>query len=119
MKVIVAGMRDFTDEAVVKEAIANSGFEITEHVNGGAAGVDAIALNWAVENKIPVKIFPADWKQYGLAAGPIRNRQMAEYAEALVAVWDGESKGTKNMIETATKLGLKVFIEFTKPNENP
>jgi hypothetical protein len=56
-------------------------------------------------------VFPADWKTHGKAAGPIRNRQMAKNAEALIALWDGNSRGTKNMIETATKLGLKVYVK--------
>lgn len=61
-------------------------------------------------NKIPVKQFPADWDQFGKAAGHIRNKQMAEYADALVAVWDGKSPGTKNMITTMQSLNKPVYI---------
>ena len=51
-----------------------------------------------------------DWAKFGKAAGPIRNKTMAENGDALIAVWDGTSRGTKSMIDLAQKLGLKVFI---------
>jgi hypothetical protein len=57
-----------------------------------------------------LKRFPADWDTHGRAAGVIRNKQMAEYGDMLIAFWDGESKGTKNMIDTSKKLGLLVYV---------
>lgn len=113
MKVIIAGGRDITDPALVFEAIRASGFEIGEVVSGGAKGVDSIGEDWAIANGRPIKWFHADWTKHGRAAGPIRNRQMAEYADALIAVWDGKSRGTKNMIEEATRRGLKVYVHPT------
>ena len=110
MKVIIAGSRDIDDYSLVEKAVAQSGFEITEVVSGGARGVDFLGEQWALNNHIRTTAFPAQWAAYGRAAGPIRNEKMAQYAEALIAVWDGKSAGTRNMIENAEKRGLKVFV---------
>lgn len=114
MKVIVAGGREFTNYALVEEAIKISGFEISQIVSGKAKGVDTLGEVWALANNVPVEAFPADWSQHGRAAGPIRNKQMAEYADALIAIWDGESKGTANMIQQARNKKLNVFIYLVK-----
>ena len=57
-----------------------------------------------------VKIIQADWQKYGKRAGPIRNKEMADYADTLIAFWDGQSRGTKNMIETARSQNLNVIV---------
>lgn len=114
MKTIIAGGRDIDDFALVKEAVAESGFEITEVVSGKAPGVDSLGEQWARENDIPVKEFPADWDTHGKQAGPMRNRQMAQYADALVAIWDGQSRGTSNMIQNARAYGLEVHVRMVK-----
>lgn len=76
-----------------------------------APGVDTLAIQYAQENNLPLKEFHADWKTHGRSAGPRRNREMANYADALIAIWDGESRGTKNMIEEATKRNLQVYVK--------
>lgn len=114
MKVIIAGGRDVTDYFAVKAAYIKSGFIAEEIVSGGARGVDYLGEVFAKNAGIPVKRFPADWNKYGKRAGPLRNLEMAEYADALIAVWDGESKGTANMIMQAEQHGLKVFVYLTK-----
>ena len=89
-----------------------------ELVGGGAKGADALGKQFAREHGIPYKEFPADWGTYHNAAGPIRNRQMAQYAikgkgsGILIAFWDGRSRGTKHMIETATDFGMEVIIVY-------
>lgn len=110
MKVIVAGSRTVTDAALVAEAIKKSGFKITEIVSGGCEGVDMMAEEHAKRNSIPVHRFPTDWKKHGKSAGPKRNKQMAEYGQALVAVWDGCSRGTADMIKKARNSALKIYI---------
>jgi hypothetical protein len=110
MKVIIAGSRGITDEQTIFNAIKNSGFEITEVVSGGAIGVDKFGEKYANRYDIPLKVFLPDWEKKKSAAGIIRNAEMARYADALIAVWDGESKGTKNMIEVAERKGLKVYV---------
>lgn len=110
MKVIVAGSRSIESLGVVKKAIEDSGFEITEIVSGRAKGVDRLGEHYALVKSIPTKLFPADWDKHGKAAGPMRNREMADYADAAVIIWDGVSTGTKHMIYEMNKRGKKCHI---------
>ena len=110
MKTIIAGSRIGVTIKHIEQAMQSIDWEVTEVVSGCAAGADTLGIYWAKMNKKPVKKFPADWLKHGKSAGPIRNRQMAEYADALVALWDGRSRGTKNMIDEAMKRELKVFV---------
>ena len=114
MKVIVAGGRDFKDYELLKCTLDNFQQEygnITEVISGTALGVDKLGEQYANENNIPIKRFVPDWKGLGKKAGHVRNRQMGDYAKEhngmLVAFWDKQSKGTKGMIDYATKIGLK------------
>lgn len=110
MKTIVAGSREITDINLVRQAIKAAPWQITEIVSGAARGVDSLGEAVAREVGLPIKRFPADWNGLGRRAGPLRNIQMAEYADALVAVWDGVSRGTAHMIKEAEKRGLRVFV---------
>ena len=110
MRVIIAGSRGITDYKQVEAAYLSSNIPITEIVSGGARGVDALGEQVAKNFGIPIKVFPADWDKHGKRAGPLRNIQMAEYADGLIAIWDGKSKGTKHMIDQANKQGLVVYI---------
>ncbi len=118
MKTIIAGSRSITDIAQVYEAVRASGFEITEVVCGEAAGVDALGRWWAAQKKILIASFPADWKKEGRVAGYRRNQRMAAYADALIAVWDGESVGTPHMIGVALAAGLKIHIHLASGGKN-
>lgn len=111
MKVIIAGSRGITSFMRVKSAIEESGFDITEVVSGCAMGVDRLGERWANINKIKVVRFAAEWATLGKRAGFVRNEKMARYADALVAIHDGQSRGTAHMIETAEQVGLKVFVK--------
>lgn len=111
LSVIVAGSRSILDclspagqRRLVAEAVAESGFPVAEIVSGTARGVDQLGEEWADEHGIPVERFPADWDTHGRAAGPIRNEEMAKYADALVAIHVDESRGTADMIDTARDL---------------
>lgn len=120
MRVIIAGSRDITDPDIVEEAIEASGFEITEVVSGGARGVDLNGMAWARRHGMDPKIFLPEWDKYpGKSAGFVRNVQMAEYAAeadgALIAIWTGESAGTRHMIKEAEKRNLKVYVHLVKP----
>ncbi|MFA5195962.1 MAG: SLOG family protein [Bacteroidales bacterium] len=112
MKIIIAGSREINEFILVQLAVAGSGFDITEVVSGTAKGVDKLGELWAFENDIPVKRFPADWKKYGKSAGYKRNEQMAEYADALIAIWDGKSPGTGHMISIAKMKNIPVYVHF-------
>ena len=118
MKLIIAGGRDyqFTPEDHDRLHAIDRQRRVTEVVSGGASGADKCGEKWALDNAITIHRFPADWKLHGKAAGPIRNRQMAEYADA-VALFPG-GKGTASMFAIATELGLKIF-DFRKTNETP
>ena len=113
MHIIIAGCRDFNDYAVVEKEVMNyigkfiDKVEI-EIISGGASGVDALGERFAKEHNLGLKVVPADWKTYGRSAGPRRNEQMARMAGTLIAFWDGKSRGTKNMIDTAKRLCLRV-----------
>lgn len=124
MKVIIAGTRykdadqrvPFDDYNLVAEAVARSGFNITEVVSGCAIGADRLGERWAASNSIPVKEMPAtpaDWDQYGKAAGPMRNRRMAEYADAAIVVWDGKSPGSRNMVENMIRRKKPYYVALT------
>lgn len=114
MRVIIAGGREYHNYDTLLKAIEESHFEISVVVSGGASGVDAMGERYASDMNKPLHIYLADWKRYGKAAGPLRNRKMAENADALIAIWDGKSKGTKNMIETAEKMNLYVYVKEIK-----
>lgn len=110
MKLIIAGSRDIpVTEAYhcIEAALAERSFDITEVVCGKARGVDAAGELWAKDYKIPVKPFPADWSAHGRGAGAVRNQQMAEYADRLLAVSNG-SRGTADMVRRMRSLGKPV-----------
>jgi hypothetical protein len=110
LRTIIAGSRTIQDYSICLRAVEASGFEITRILSGHAKGVDRMGESYAYFKKIPCDLYPANWAKYGRSAGVIRNKEMADTAEALIAIWDGESRGTLNMIEIAKKKGLKVFV---------
>ena len=112
MKVIIAGGRNFNDYNKLRESCDNIlvNQKDVEIVSGTAAGADTLGERYAQEKGYEVKKFPAQWDLYGKSAGYKRNQQMAEYADGLIAFWDGKSKGTKHMIDIANKMGLKVRV---------
>lgn len=126
LRTIIAGSRRGISYQNVCDAMDACGWTPTEIVSGKAAGADTFGEWWAIKNKIPIKEFPAKWadishvdaiikhdrfgRKYDARAGIRRNHEMGDYADALVACWDGVSRGTKDMIDYATKKGLKVFV---------
>lgn len=110
MKTIIAGSRGFSDYQALCDVMNHLDWKPTTVISGCARGVDILGEQWAIENNIPVERYPADWKKYGRSAGPIRNRQMAENAEALVAFLSQKSRGTRDMISQAQKHGLKIHV---------
>lgn len=115
-RLIIAGGRDFTDYDLLCDALEEWfyyqtmwGKEIIV-VSGAAKGADSLGERWAIENGHQVERYPADWNKDGKAAGPIRNDKMAKVADSLIAFWDGNSRGTKSMIDLARKRGLDVKV---------
>lgn len=110
MKTIIAGSRGIREYALVEFAVHQSGFEITEVICGLAPGPDSDGLRWADRNHVPVTEFRPDWDRYGNGAGYERNIRMVERADALVCLWDGQSKGTKHTLELAEKKGIPIYL---------
>lgn len=116
-KLIVAGGRDFTDWKKMEEEI----LKLCEHVgalavcnvsivSGMARGADILAVDFAKRYNVVLHEYPANWDKYGKGAGFKRNEQMAFFSDGLLAFWDGESRGTKHMIETMEKADKPVWI---------
>ncbi len=123
-RIVIAGSRGFEDYALLEHTldhILKVQTEAVELVSGHAKGADLLAETYAKENGLPIRIIKPDWKAYRRAAGPIRNRQMLDYAKEesplVVAFWDGKSKGTRNTIETAKSLGIPVKTILFLSNE--
>ena len=114
MKVIIAGSRECTNYEYVRNKLLElfTFPYVTEVVSGTARGVDLMGEEWAKEEGIVIKKFPADWNQHGRGSGYMRNKEMAEYSDVLVAFWDGYSKGTKHMIDLALEQKLETHIYF-------
>lgn len=122
-RIIVAGTRDFNNYEMLNAELSDFLNNILddvepqsdiEFISGTANGADALGEKFARSRGYSLRLFPAYWNKYGKAAGPIRNKQMAEYASeehgVLFAFWDGKSRGSKNMIELANTYGLEVHI---------
>lgn len=114
-KLIVAGGRDFNRyHSVAHEITMLANNELSHRavsiVSGMARGADRMGWEFAQKARVQCYAFPADWDTHGKAAGPIRNRAMAEFADGLLAFWDGQSRGTKNMIETMQRMGKPVRV---------
>lgn len=107
---VIAGTREIHDFRLVTYVINSSKLNIRKVISGKARGVDTLGELWATERSIPIDDFPAKWNKSGRMAGIVRNTEMAKVATALIAVWDGRSKGTDDMIKKATSAGLHVFV---------
>jgi len=112
MRTIIAGSRGFNDYARLEQAMAALPGIPTTVISGTARGADVLGEAWAAAKRIPIERYPANWHEHGKRAGYLRNAVMAEKAEALVAFWDGASRGTKHMIDIAEQRGLLTRVVF-------
>lgn len=115
VKVIIAGSRSFGDYDWLCDICDSILERLSEQheivvLSGGAKGSDTMGELYAKERGYIFKRFPPDWNRFGRAAGPIRNRDMADNADILIAFWDGKSLGTKSMIDIAEKRKLQIHI---------
>lgn len=110
MKVLICGSRSINDPELVSKAVSQSGIKLTHIISGGARGVDTLARQYAASNGIEFTEYVADWDKYGKRAGFVRNCVMVGTAEAVIAIWDGVSPGTKHSIDYATSQGKQVFV---------
>lgn len=115
MKLVIAGSRSVTNKPLVfyEASRVHDIYPVTEVVSGCARGVDTLGEQWADVFGVAVKRFPvtkSDWERIGPSAGHRRNKEMADYADAVLAVWDGKSSGTKSMIKYALDRNLLLFV---------
>lgn len=114
-RIVVAGCRDFNNYEVAKNHIdfciqnIRKKFELV-FVSGGCKGADALGERYARENGFEIEIYEAEWGKYGNAAGPIRNKKMAEVSDYVICFWDGKSRGTRSMIKEAKEKGKTVSV---------
>ena len=109
MKLIIAGSRDLTISVEELDVLIKNHFDnITEVVSGCAKGIDSVGINWAIKNNISVKKFVPNWK-IGRAAGIIRNKDMGEYADCAIVIYNGSS-GSQHIIDFMHKLGKMCIV---------
>lgn len=118
MRTVVCGSRTAPLGAVFT-AMEACGWVPSVVLSGGARGADNYGELWASSKSIPVERYPAEWDKHGKAAGFIRNAEMVSKSEAVVAVWDGLSRGTAHSIKLATEAGLRVFVHRFGPELPP
>ncbi len=137
MKVIIAGSRRFPSMGInqpkdwfkpgvqnamldlLQEIIKKSKFEITEIISGTSWGIDSLGELYGEKNQIPIKRKPANWKEFGKKAGPIRNEEMAKEGDSLILVMAENSSGSENMLSCIKKENKPYFaiILGSKPSE--
>lgn len=100
MKIAIVGSRKVTIENL-EDYI----FDCDEIVSGGAVGVDTSAAEFARSKGIKLTEFLPEYKRYGRAAPIVRNRKIVDYADKIIAFWDGSSKGTLSVIKYAKEKG--------------
>ena len=113
MKLIIAGSRTLSPTSKqIREVLTDHGWmsRVSEVVSGTAQGVDQAGEDFAMYHGLPIKKFPALWFKHGKRAGILRNEHMGNYADALMAFWDGQSRGTQHMIGYMRKLGKPVRV---------
>ena len=132
MKLLIAGIRYsdpqariiFDDFSDIVTAFQRSGVEVnsvTHVISGNAIGVDRLGERWAdiwCKPLIEMPVTPAEWNRLGKRAGPMRNKRMAEVCDFAIIVWDGESRGTKNMIAELIKLQKPHYVHIILSNRN-
>lgn len=108
-KLIIAGSRNFQDYTLLCNVLDKLPYTITEIVSGTCRGADLLGERYALEHNIPIKRFPANWDLYGKSAGPIRNKQMAIYADKAVVFYYPDSRGSLNMINNMHRYNKEVL----------
>jgi hypothetical protein len=119
MKLAIVGSRTFDNKLLeieyihlLKTAYETLFGEKIEVISGGAKGADSLAEKAALVSEIPVKVYKPDWNKYGKSAGYIRNQQIIDVCDMVLAFWDGKSKGTKDTIQKAKKAKKPTFIVY-------
>ena len=115
VKVIIAGSRGFQDYELLRDSCDHKLSEVSKThsvviISGGARGADTLAKDYAEDRNYALVVMEADWETHGKSAGYKRNQEMANNATHLIAFWDGQSRGTKHMIDIAKKADLPTYV---------
>jgi hypothetical protein len=108
VRVLVCGGRDYTKGPVVRKELSALRPAPTLLIEGGATGADHQAKMWAVAAKVPVRMFAADWRKHGPAAGPIRNQRMLDEGKPDLVIAFPGGRGTADMVRRARSAGIEV-----------
>lgn len=111
---IIAGGRDFNDYPLLERTVDQFLKDVRDEITifcGKASGADSLGERYALARGYAVQYFPALWKKFGRAAGPVRNQEMVDRADALVAFWDGKSRGTAHIIGAARRQQLSICVQ--------
>ena len=108
LKYAVIGSREFTDYEYLKSILTC--YKFSSIISGGAKGADCLARRYAIDNNIRLVEFFPDWEKLGKSAGVIRNRQIVEASDVVIAFWNGMSRGTASSIKIARRANKEVFI---------
>ena len=120
LKTIIAGSRSIKDATILEEVLPLVRWDITTVLCGMAIGIDTIGKQWAESNGIRVLEYPAEWEYHGRRAGHIRNERMARNADALLLIWDGDSPGSRDMLNLAVGHKLcPILVYIVDKNEKP
>ena len=115
MKLAIIGSRGFTDYDFLKKSVTHflkhNSLACTHIVSGGAKGADTLGHRFAMEHQLEMIVFKPDWKRFGKRAGYIRNTDIIENSDIVIAFWDGISPGTKDSIDKALNLNKQVIIK--------
>ena len=106
MKMAVIGSRGLRVENLENYLPKN----VTEIVSGGARGIDTDAETFAKCNNIKMTVFLPEYDRYGRGAPIVRNKQIVDYADEVIAFWDGKSKGTLSVIKYCEKQNKKITV---------
>lgn len=118
MKLCIIGSRTFDSSSILNNVLCDyfadrdGFFSFHTIISGGAKGADTEAARWAVQNKVKLVEYPADWATHGRAAGPIRNEQIIKDCDFVLAIWDGLSRGTANSLSIAKRLKKPTMIIY-------
>ena len=114
MKIVICGSRTFNNYeqfcSEMKDILDLRNKDTVILISGGAKGADTLARNYAEENGYKFEEYLADWDNLGKKAGYIRNVQMLEVADSVVAFWDGKSRGTAHMVKESLRRNIPLVV---------
>ena len=112
--IAVVGSRTFFDDAVFKyeleKVLSQLSINKIKFVSGGAIGTDTMVFNYAKESDSEIQVIEPKWSQFGKGSAIIRNRQIVQLSDVVIAFWNNKSKGTLSAINFAKKMNKRLFV---------